>query len=231
MASAATADDRRYMRRALELAEAGWGHVHPNPLVGAVVVRDGVVVGEGYHTAFGAPHAEVEALRAAGERARGSTVYVTLEPCAHHGKTPPCTDALLTAGAARVVYAAEDPGQDAGGGGAVLAARGVDVSAGVERAAARRQNAAFFHALERRRCYVALKYGMSLDGRLARGAGQRTVVTGPESHAQVHRLRAGFDAIMVGGETARVDDPLLTARGDIEPIRARGWCVAPARRP
>jgi len=215
----AAEDDRRFMRRALELAEAGWGRVHPNPLVGAVVVRDGEVVGEGYHTAFGAPHAEVEALRAAGERARGATVYVTLEPCAHHGKTPPCTEALAEAGVARVVFAAEDPGLEAGGGGAWLEAAGVEVTAGVERAAARRHNAAFFHALERPGCYVALKYGMSLDGRLAPRAGERVAVTGPESHAAVHRLRAGFDAIMVGGETARVDDPMLTPRGDVSPIR------------
>lgn len=211
-------DDQRFMRRALELAVAGWGRVHPNPLVGAVVVRDGEVVGEGYHTAFGAPHAEVEALRAAGERARGATVYVTLEPCDHHGKTPPCTEALLAAGVARVVFAAEDPGA-AGGGGERLRAAGVDVTVGVERAAARRQNAAFFHALERPGCYLALKYGMSLDGRLAPRVGERATVTGPESHAQVHRLRAGFDAIMVGGETARIDDPLLTVRGDVTPIR------------
>ncbi|MEJ2678252.1 MAG: bifunctional diaminohydroxyphosphoribosylaminopyrimidine deaminase/5-amino-6-(5-phosphoribosylamino)uracil reductase RibD [Gemmatimonadota bacterium] len=215
----AAADDRRFMRRALELAAAGWGRVHPNPMVGAVVVRDGVVVGEGYHTAFGAPHAEVEALRAAGGRARGATVYVTLEPCAHHGKTPPCTEALAKAGVARVVFAAEDPGAEAGGGGAWLRAAGVEVTAGVERAAARRQNAAFFHALERPGCYVALKYGMSLDGRLSRRGGERMTVTGPESHAEVHRLRAGFDAIMVGGETARVDDPLLTVRGGVTPIR------------
>lgn len=213
------ADDRRFMRRALELAVVGWGRVHPNPMVGAVVVRDGEVVGEGYHTAFGAPHAEVEALRAAGVRARGATVYVTLEPCAHHGKTPPCTEALAKAGVARVVFAAEDPGVEAGGGGAWLRAAGVEVTAGVERAAARRQNAAFFHALERPGCYVALKYGMSLDGRLSPRAGERVTVTGPESHAEVHRLRAGFDAIMVGGETVRVDDPMLTARGAVTPIR------------
>jgi diaminohydroxyphosphoribosylaminopyrimidine deaminase / 5-amino-6-(5-phosphoribosylamino)uracil reductase len=215
----ATDDDRRFMRRALELAAHGWGRVHPNPLVGAVVVRDGEVVGEGYHTAFGAPHAEVEALRAAGERARGATVYVTLEPCAHHGKTPPCTEALVEAGVARVVFAAEDPGPEAGGGGARLRAAGVEVTEGVERGPARRQNAAFFHALEHPGCYVALKYGMSLDGRLAPRAGARVAVTGPEAHGEVHRLRAGFDAIMVGGETARVDDPSLTVRGAVTPIR------------
>lgn len=207
------------MRRALELAVEGWGRVHPNPLVGAVVVQDGAVVGEGYHTVFGGPHAEVEALRAAGERARGATVYVTLEPCAHHGKTPPCTDALLEAGVARVVYAAEDPGKEAGGGGARLRAAGLEVASGVEREAARRQNAAFFHAMERPGCYVALKYAVSLDGRLGPRPGERATVTGPESHAQVHRLRAGFDAIMVGGETARIDDPLLTVRGEVVPVR------------
>ncbi len=211
-------DDRRFMRRAIALAEGGWGRVHPNPLVGAVLVKDGVVVGEGYHTAFGAPHAEIEALRAAGDDARGATAYMSLEPCAHHGKTPPCADALAEAGVARVVYAAEDPTAAAGGADR-LRARGVAVEGGVERAAARRQNAPFFHVVEHARCWVALKYGLSLDARIARREGERTAVTGAEALADAYRLRAGFDALLVGSRTARIDDPLLTARGDVEPIR------------
>src|SRR5690606_193864 len=133
------------MRRALTLAERGWGRVAPNPLVGAVLVRDGEVVGEGWHAEYGRAHAEVAALLAAGERARGSTAYVSLEPCAHHGKTPPCTDALLEAGVARVVYAAPDPDPEARGGGAVLQAGGITVVGGVEERAALDLNAAFFH--------------------------------------------------------------------------------------
>lgn len=213
----ATTADGRFMSRALELAEAGWGRVHPNPLVGAVVVRDGAVVGEGAHREYGGAHAEVDALRAAGDRARGATLYVTLEPCAHHGKTPPCTDALVAAGVRRLVYAASDPDPAARGGAAVLEAAGVDVVGGVEVDAARHQNALFLEPLERGRPFVALKYGLSLDARLARAEGERTRVTGPAAEAEVHRLRAGFDVVLVGGRTARIDDPLLTARGDIVP--------------
>jgi diaminohydroxyphosphoribosylaminopyrimidine deaminase / 5-amino-6-(5-phosphoribosylamino)uracil reductase len=209
--------DAGFMRRAIELAGAGWGRVHPNPLVGAVVVRDGIVVGEGAHREYGGAHAEVEALQAAGERARDATLYVTLEPCAHHGKTPPCADAVLAAGVRRVVYAVADPNPEAAGGGEVLAAAGLEVVAGVERDAARSGNALFLLPLERGRPFVALKYGLSLDARIAAGAGQATRVTGPASESEVHRLRAGFDAIMVGGATARTDDPRLTVRGDLVP--------------
>ncbi len=209
--------DLVFMRRALELAELGWGKVHPNPLVGAVVVSDGAVVGEGAHREYGGPHAEVEALRAAGDRARGATLYVTLEPCAHHGKTPPCTDAVLAAGIRRVVFAAGDPDPAAAGGGALLSAAGLEVMAGLEREAARRQNAIFLHYLETASPFIALKYGLSLDGRISRSAGERTRVTGPAAEAEVHRLRAGFDAVLVGGRTARTDDPLLTARGAVKP--------------
>jgi len=205
------------MRRAIELARRGWGRVHPNPLVGAVLVRDGVVVGEGAHREYGQAHAEVEALRAAGEHARGATLYVTLEPCAHHGKTPPCTEALLAAGVSRVVYAVADPDPRAAGGGAMLSAAGVEMRGGVEEGRARRQNALFLLPLEQGRPFIALKYGMSLDARIARTTGERTRITGPESEAEVHRLRAGFDAILVGGRTARTDDPLLTARGSVQP--------------
>jgi diaminohydroxyphosphoribosylaminopyrimidine deaminase/5-amino-6-(5-phosphoribosylamino)uracil reductase len=204
--------DRRFMRRALELAETGWGRVHPNPLVGAVVVREGGVVGEGAHREFGGPHAEVEALRAAGEAAVGATLYVTLEPCAHQGKTPPCTVAVLDAGIRRVVYAASDPNPEAMGGGEWLAARGVEVVPGVERERARRQNALFLGPIEGDGPYVALKLALTLDGAIARREGERTAITGPETQAEVHRLRSGFDAVMVGARTARTDDPLLTVR-------------------
>ncbi len=223
MAMEATRSDRAYLRRALALAERGWGRVHPNPLVGAVVVRDGAVVGEGFHGEFGGPHAEVVALRAAGSRARGATLYVTLEPCAHRGKTPPCVDAILEAGIARVVVGAEDPHPQARGGAGRLRAAGVEVEVGVERDAARALDAAFFHALERRSPYVALKYALSLDARLSARRGRFTAVTGEAAWAEVHRLRAGFDAVMIGVRTAVADDPLLTVRGDAPPR------VAPVR--
>jgi len=208
------------MRRALALAARGWGRVAPNPLVGAVSVRDGEVVGEGWHTGYGLPHAEVEALRAAGESARGSTLYVTLEPCSHHGKTPPCTDAIVAAGVRRVVFAASDPNPKAAGGAEVLRAAGVEVLGGVEARAALDQNAAFFHAHSAEgaeRPWVALKLALSLDGRIADRAGRSVWITGEDSRAEVHRLRAGFDAVAVGIGTALADDPRLTVRGPVEP--------------
>lgn len=210
------------MRRALDLAEVGWGRVHPNPLVGAVVVRDGLIVGEGAHREFGGAHAEVEALRVAGDRARGATLYVSLEPCVHHGKTPPCADAVVRAGVRRVVIATADPYPMARGGADRLREAGIEVTLGVEEAAARLQNAMFFGPIERGRPFVALKFGMTLDARLGR-EGESTRVTGPEAEAEVHRLRSGFDAILIGGRTARIDDPRLTVRlaapGRVPPVR------------
>lgn len=214
------------MERALELAGRGWGRVAPNPMVGAVIVRDGVVVGEGWHTEYGHPHAEVEALRAAGEAARGATAFVTLEPCSHFGKTPPCTEALLAAGVRRVVFAAYDPNPRAAGGGDVLRAAGVEVQGGVMEAEARDQNAIFFHTHSpagAERPFVALKLALTLDGRIADHAGRSVWITGEESRAEVHRLRAGFDAIGVGSGTALADDPRLTVRGAVVPR------VAPTR--
>src|SRR5690606_16789354 len=170
VAAAASPADHAYMRRALTLAERGWGRVSPNPLVGAVLVRDGAVVGEGWHAEYGRAHAEVAALLAAGERARGATAYVSLEPCAHHGKTPPCTEALRAAGVARVVYGASDPDPDARGGGAVLEAAGMAVVGGVESERALDLNAAFFHRHSpagTARPWVELKLAMSLDARIA----------------------------------------------------------------
>jgi len=200
------------MRHALELAERGWGRVHPNPLVGAVVVRDGVVVGEGLHREFGGAHAEVEALAAAGDAARDATLYVTLEPCSHQGKTPPCTDAITRAGVATVVFGADDPHPDARGGAETLRRAGINVVAGIEAEAVRAQNAIFFHQLAHDRPFIALKLAMSLDARIAAAPGQRTKITSDEADEEVHRLRSGFDAIMIGSNTARVDDPLLTVR-------------------
>lgn len=206
------------MRRALELAARGWGRVAPNPLVGAVVVNEGRVVGEGWHTEYGRPHAEVEALRDAGEAARGGTLYVTLEPCSHHGKTPPCTDAILAAGVRRVVFAASDPNPRAAGGCALLEAHGLEVVRGVELRAALDLNAAFFHCIAGpERPWTELKLALTLDGRVADRVGRSDWITGEEARAEVHRMRAGFGAVAVGIGTALADDPRLTVRGPVEP--------------
>lgn len=200
------------MLRALALAERGWGRTSPNPMVGAVVVRDGEVVGEGFHERFGEAHAEVVALRAAGERARGATVYVTLEPCAHHGKTPPCTDALIAAGVARVVVALRDPNPLAAGGAAKLEAAGIATNFGVEERAARELNAPFVNAFRSRRPWVTLKLATSLDAAIAAADRSPLWLTGDESRREVHRMRAGADAVGVGRGTAAADDPELTVR-------------------
>ncbi len=205
------------MRRALLLAERGWGMVHPNPMVGAVLVKDGVVVAEGWHEEYGGAHAETRAIANAGDSAAGSTLYVTLEPCAHHGKTPPCAAAVIAAGITRVVFAAHDPNGTAAGGHAVLADAGVDVTPGVLASEAQSLNAIFTHVHTQTTPYVALKLALSLDGRIAEGAGIETAITGAEAAAAVHRLRAGFDAILVGIGTVLADDPMLTARGSISP--------------
>src|SRR4051812_26109595 len=168
---------RAYMLRGLELARRGWGQTAPNPMVGAVVVADGVVVGEGFHARFGEAHAEVVALRAAGERARGATLYVTLEPCAHHGKTPPCADAVIAAGIARVVAAVRDPSTVARGGVEKLRAAGVLVDVGVEHRAACELNAPFFHAHVSTRPWVTLKLAVSSDGGIADPAGLQRWIT------------------------------------------------------
>jgi len=208
----AAPDDGAWMRRALALAERGWGQTAPNPMVGAVVVRDGIVVGEGWHAHFGGPHAEIEALRAAGERARGATLYVSLEPCNHFGKTPPCTDAILAAGVHRVVAACADPSPIARGGADRLREAGVEVTLGVEEAAARELNAAFFHTLSSDRPFVQLKLALSLDGALADHSRQPGWLTGELARREVHRMRAGSDAVAVGIGTALADDPELTVR-------------------
>lgn len=209
----ASTEDRTWLERARRLGRGGWGQVQPNPMVGCVLVRDGRVVGEGHHARYGGPHAEVLALEAAGEAARGATAYVSLEPCAHHGKTPPCTRALLQAGVRRVVYGAADPGAESGGGGAALAAAGVDVAGPVwSEEEARAENPEFFHRVRHGTPWVALKLAMSLDARISAGPGLRTRITGPEAEREVHRLRSGFGAVIVGSGTARADDPRLTVR-------------------
>ena len=210
--------DAEYMRRALALAQQGWGQTAPNPMVGAVVVRDGAVVGEGYHSRYGEPHAEVVALKAAGDRARGSTMYVTLEPCNHFGKTPPCTEAILEARVKRVVIATADPTALAGGGARHLADYGVQVDFSVEEAAARELNAPFFFAASSPdRPWVTLKLALSSDGAMNDPSGERRWISNELSRKEVHRIRANVDAIAVGLGTVRADDPELTARGAIRP--------------
>ena len=206
------------MRRALALAQQGWGQTAPNPMVGAVVVRDGVVVGEGFHARFGEAHAEVMALRAAGDRARGSTLYVTLEPCNHFGKTPPCTEVILVARVSRVVIAAPDPTSLAGGGARHLADYGVQVDFGVEEAAALELNAPFFFAARNTdRPWVTLKLALSSDGKMNDPSGERRWISNEQSRAEVQRLRANVDAIAVGLGTVKADDPQLTVRGPVRP--------------
>lgn len=211
--------DSDLMRRALELAERGWGRVSPNPLVGAVVANGGRLVGEGFHTGPGAAHAERAALVAAGDAARNGTLLVTLEPCRHHGRTPPCTDAIIAAGISKVVYAVTDPTEEAGGGGAELAEAGIEVVSGVLAEEAVRLNAPFLWWARNGRPLVVLKLALSADGAIAAGPGERTAISCSDSWAEVHRLRAGVDAILVGSQTVATDDPLLTPRGTPLPAR------------
>ncbi|MET9293498.1 bifunctional diaminohydroxyphosphoribosylaminopyrimidine deaminase/5-amino-6-(5-phosphoribosylamino)uracil reductase RibD [Streptomyces sp. NPDC003077] len=201
------------MRRAIELAARGLGHTSPNPVVGCVVLdAQGRTAGEGWHQRAGGPHAEVHALRAAGERARGGTAVVTLEPCNHTGRTGPCAQALLDAGIARVVYAVADPTPDATGGAATLAAAGVEVAGGLLAKEAAAGNEAWLTAARHRRPFVLWKYAATLDGRIAAADGTSRWISSPESRADVHRLRAEADAVIVGSGTARADDPQLGAR-------------------
>jgi diaminohydroxyphosphoribosylaminopyrimidine deaminase/5-amino-6-(5-phosphoribosylamino)uracil reductase len=214
----ASMDEQVAMSHALDLAWRGWGRVHPNPLVGAVVLADGIVVGEGWHAEFGDRHAEPVALDQAGEKAHGATLVVTLEPCNHLGTQPPCTDAILRAGVRRVVAAMADPNPVARGGGARLGSLGLEVQVGVGREAATAQNAIFLHRFRNQsRPFVALKLATSLDGRIADSSGHSRWLSGEPARDYVHWLRAGFDAIGVGGRTVRQDDPGLTVRGPVTP--------------
>ena len=206
-----------WMERAVALAEGGRGRASPNPMVGAVLVRDGRVVGEGFHRAAGRAHAEAEALAAAGAAAAGATCYVTLEPCAHHGRTPPCADALVAAGVARVVAAVQDPDPRVDGAGlARLRAAGVAVELGLGRRPRPTQNAAYLTHRRLGRPRVTLKAAASLDGKVAAPDGSSQWITGPAARADAHRLRAEADAVMVGAGTALADDPRLT-------VRLPGW--------
>jgi len=212
-AAAARAFDTAAMRRALQLGRRGLGWVEPNPAVGAVVAVDGRIVGEGWHAAYGGPHAEVGALAEAGPAARGATLYVTLEPCCHHGKTPPCTDAIIAAGVARVVAAAGDPHPAVAGDGiARLRAAGIRVDVGLLEPEALRLTAPFRKLVATGRPWVIAKWATSLDGRLAGPTGADRWISSAASRALVHDLRGRVDAIVVGIGTALADDPLLTAR-------------------
>ncbi|NLW07490.1 MAG: bifunctional diaminohydroxyphosphoribosylaminopyrimidine deaminase/5-amino-6-(5-phosphoribosylamino)uracil reductase RibD [Clostridia bacterium] len=201
------------MRRALELAARGLGRTSPNPAVGAVIVRDGRVVGEGYHQRAGTPHAEIHALRAAAEAARGGTLYVTLEPCCHFGRTPPCTEAIIAAGINRVVAAMPDPNPGvAGKGFDILRQAGIKVEIGLLAEEARRLNEAFAKFISRGLPWVTLKMALTLDGKIATRTGASRWITGPTSRTRVHELRDKHDAILVGIGTVLKDDPLLTTR-------------------
>jgi len=204
----------RFMRRALELAERGRGLTSPNPLVGAVVVTSsGEIVGEGFHVRAGGPHAEIEALQAAGARARGATLYVTLEPCSHQGRTPPCAPAVIQAGVVRVVASVSDPNPLVSGRGfAELRAAGIEVVVGAGAADAERQNRVFLTAMRERRPHVTLKAGMTLDGKIADRHGASRWITGDAARQRAHRLRSESDAIVVGIGTVLRDDPELTVR-------------------
>jgi diaminohydroxyphosphoribosylaminopyrimidine deaminase / 5-amino-6-(5-phosphoribosylamino)uracil reductase len=205
--------DLQHIERALELAARGQGSVEPNPMVGSVIAHDDEVVSEGWHQRFGGPHAEVHALVQAGEAARRATLYVTLEPCCHQGKTPPCTKAIIAAGIARVVLALRDPfPKVAGGGIAELVAAGIQVECGVGEEAARRLCAPYLKLVTKGRPWVIAKWAMTLDGRIATSSGESQWISGEESRRVVHQLRGRVDAIVVGSQTLMADNPLLTAR-------------------
>jgi len=205
--------DAWHMAHALDLAEHGRGAVEPNPLVGCVIARGAEIIGLGWHRRYGGPHAEIEALAVAGDRAAGATMYVTLEPCCHHGKTPPCTRAIIAAGINRVVAAQRDPFPAVSGGGfAELQAAGIEVLAGVKEAAARGLNAPYLKLLATGRSWLIAKWAMTLDGKLATRTGHSRWISSEASRRVVHELRGRVDAIMVGRGTVEADDPLLTAR-------------------
>ncbi|GAF88580.1 unnamed protein product, partial [marine sediment metagenome] len=206
--------DHRMMARAIALARRGEGHVEPNPMVGCVIVRNRRSIGEGYHRRFGGPHAEIEALLACTRDPQGATVYVSLEPCCHHGKTPPCTDALIAARVARVVVAARDPNPVVRGRGIRrLRTAGIDVETGVLEGEAAEVLAPYATRVRLYRPFVIAKWAQSLDGKLATRTGHSQWISCEASRRRVHRLRARVDAILVGCGTVLADDPLLTARG------------------
>lgn len=214
--------DGVYMQRCLELARQALGRTAPNPLVGCVVVQGDRVVGEGFHPAAGQPHAEVFALRAAGTAARGATLYVNLEPCNHTGRTPPCTEAVLAAGVRRVVVGMVDPNPLVAGQGLErLRSAGLAVGVGVEEADCQRLNEAFVHRITHQKPFGIFKYAMTLDGKIAASSGHSAWVSSPASRQRVHQLRSACDAVIVGGNTVRRDNPRLTTHGQSEhqPLR------------
>ena len=208
-----SAHARGFMRRALRLAERGRGHVSPNPLVGAGLVQDGEIVGEGAHLKVGGPHAEAHAIAAAGPQARGSTLYITLEPCSHHGSTPPCAEAIIKAGIRRVICAIQDPDERVRGRGIqLLTEAGIEVKTGMLKAEAERQNAAYLKHRRSGLPHVTLKLGQSLDGIIATRTGASRWITSERSRRHAHRVRAQVDAVVVGAGTVAVDDPRLDVR-------------------
>jgi diaminohydroxyphosphoribosylaminopyrimidine deaminase / 5-amino-6-(5-phosphoribosylamino)uracil reductase len=214
--------DRQMIQRCLALAQKAQGRTAPNPMVGAVVVQDGQIIGEGFHPGAGQPHAEVFALREAGDRAKNATIYVSLEPCSHHGRTPPCSEAVIRAGVARVVVGMVDPNPLVDGGGiAQLRAAGIEVLTGVESAACEELNEAFIYRMRHQQPLGILKYAMTIDGKIATSTGHSAWVSSPESRDYVHQLRSTCDAIVTGGNTVRRDDPLLTSHhaGAPNPLR------------
>ncbi|MCF6753466.1 bifunctional diaminohydroxyphosphoribosylaminopyrimidine deaminase/5-amino-6-(5-phosphoribosylamino)uracil reductase RibD [Stutzerimonas degradans] len=227
-----SASDHAWMARALQLARKGLYSTHPNPRVGCVIVAAGEPVGEGWHVRAGEPHAEVHALRQAGEQARGATAYVTLEPCSHHGRTPPCAEALVKAGVGRVVAAMQDPNpQVAGRGLHLLRSAGIEVASGVLEAEARELNCGFIKRMESGLPFVRAKLAMSLDGRTAMASGESQWITGPAARAEVQRLRARSSVVLTGADTVLMDGARLTVRGPELGLDAETTALALQRPP
>ncbi|WP_213662590.1 bifunctional diaminohydroxyphosphoribosylaminopyrimidine deaminase/5-amino-6-(5-phosphoribosylamino)uracil reductase RibD [Stutzerimonas stutzeri] len=227
-----SASDHAWMARALQLARKGLYSTHPNPRVGCVIVAAGEPVGEGWHVRAGEPHAEVHALRQAGEQARGATAYVTLEPCSHHGRTPPCAEALVKAGVSRVVAAMQDPNpQVAGRGLHLLRSAGIEVASGVLEAEARELNCGFIKRMESGLPFVRAKLAMSLDGRTAMASGESQWITGPAARAEVQRLRARSSVVLTGADTVLMDGARLTVRGPELGLDAEATALALQRPP
>ena len=206
-------DEIEYMRLAIQLARQGCGWVNPNPMVGAVIVKDGKIIGQGYHKKYGEPHAERNALANCQTSTSGATLYVTLEPCCHHGRTPPCTEAIIESGISRVVVGSSDPNPlVAGKGIAILHSHGIEVIENVAKNECNRLNESFFHYIQSRTPYVVMKYAMTMDGKIATGTGKSQWITGSAARRRVHEDRHRYSAIMAGVGTVLTDDPMLTCR-------------------